>query len=68
MHYPKYATLGDHRTEVEYHKNTLHDQAIEMLYKLPVIPHRQLKLVRLHIPPFRVLCYIAKTLKMSEKQ
>nr|DAZ79229.1 MAG TPA: hypothetical protein [Caudoviricetes sp.] len=38
-----------------------------MLYKLPVILHRQLKLVRLHIPPFSILYYIAKTLKMSEK-
>nr|DAT26323.1 MAG TPA: hypothetical protein [Bacteriophage sp.] len=53
--------------EVEYHKNMLHDQAIEMLYKLPVIPHRQLELVRLHIPPFCILCYIARSLKISEK-
>ena len=67
MHYPKYATLGDHRTEVEYRKNTLHDQAIEMLYKLPVILHRQLKLVRLQLLLFSILCNIAKIPKISEK-
>nr|DAN17312.1 MAG TPA: hypothetical protein [Caudoviricetes sp.] len=57
MRHPKYATLGNHRTEVEYRKNTLHDQAIEMLYKLPVILHRQLELVRLQLLLF-VSCII----------